>query len=60
MVTGQHHHVSPRYLYTYANQAAWLENHRTEPNGELAARAATAAMHSPVSRTWAGYWQRRA
>lgn len=60
MVSGQHHHVSPRYLYAYANQAAWLEDHRNEANGELAARAATCAMHSPVSRTWAGYWQRKA
>ena len=58
MVTGQRHHVSPRYLYTYANQAAWLEDHRSETNGELTAQAVTNAMHSPVSRTWKGYWQR--
>ena len=25
MMQGQHHHVSHRYLYQYANHAAWLE-----------------------------------
>ncbi|MFD0916887.1 IS1595 family transposase [Pseudahrensia aquimaris] len=59
MVEGQHHHVSPHYLYQYANQAAWLEDHRFESNGELAARAVGNAMKSAVSRNWKGYWQRR-
>jgi transposase-like protein len=31
MVGGQHHHVSYRYLYQYANHAAWLEDHRRRP-----------------------------
>ena len=38
MVRGQHHHVSPRYLYQYANHAAWLEDHRRLSNGALARR----------------------
>ena len=58
MVQGQHHHVSPQYLYQYANQAAWLEDHRFESNGELAMRAVGNAMKSTVSRNWKGYWQR--
>ena len=35
MVDGQHHHVSPQYLYQYANHAAWLEDHRRLDNGAL-------------------------
>ena len=58
MVTGQHHHVSPRYLHQYAHEAAWKEDHRRESNGELASRALDLAMAHPVSRNWAGYWHR--
>ena len=39
MVSGQHHHASPQHLHQYANQAAWLEDHRRETNGALASRA---------------------
>ncbi len=28
MVSGQHHFVSPRYLYQYATEAAWKEDYR--------------------------------
>ena len=28
MVSGQHRHVFSNYIYKYANQAAWLEDHR--------------------------------
>lgn len=58
MVQGQHHHVSARYLYQYANEAAWKEDHRREDNGALAQRVVGLAMAHPVSRVWAGYWQR--
>ena len=58
MVQGQHHFVSPQYLYQYANHAAWLEDNRMESNGELAARVVGNAMAAPISRTWKGYWQR--
>lgn len=60
MVQGQHHHVSPRYLYQYANHAAWLEDHRRRSNGTSANAVLLNALHSPVSRDWAGYWQRTA
>ena len=60
MVTGQHHHVSPQYLYQYANHAAWLEDNRRTDNGTLARIVVSNAMVSPVSRQWKGYWQRAA
>ncbi|WP_291842824.1 IS1595 family transposase [Maricaulis sp.] len=60
MVRGQHHFVSPKYLYQYANHAAWLEDHREEDNGALVGRTVSAAMSAPVSRAFKGYWQRGA
>ena len=58
MIRGQHHHVSARYLAQYANHAAWLEDHRGLPNGELAGRVGDLALAHPVSRNWKGYWQK--
>lgn len=60
MVVGQHHHVSPQYLYQYANHAAWLEDNRRTDNGTLAHIMVSNAMDAPVSRKWKGYWQRTA
>lgn len=60
MVGGQHHHVSHRYLYQYANHAAWLEDHRRRSNGGNAFALLGGALNHPVSRVWAGYWQRAA
>ena len=58
MVDGQHHHVSARYLYQYAAEAAWKENNRRLPNGDAFRRTARLALTSPVSRQWKGYWER--
>tara|TARA_A100001391_G_scaffold204831_1_gene202060 strand:+ start:1250 stop:2209 length:960 start_codon:yes stop_codon:yes gene_type:complete len=58
MVRGQHHHVSPKYLHQYATEAAFKEDHRRLANGAMAHRTLGLAMASPVSRDWAGYWQR--
>lgn len=58
MIGGQHHHVSPQYLYQYASHAAWIEDHRGLDNGALCHRALGLAMAHPVSRVWKGYWQR--
>lgn len=58
MVRGQHHFVSAKYLDRYADHAAWLEDHRRESNGALAHRVVRNAMVAPVSREFAGYWQR--
>lgn len=58
MVGGQHHHVSHKYLYQYANHAAWLEDHRRRSNGGSAFALLGGALNNAVSRVWAGYWQR--
>jgi len=58
MVAGQHHHVSPQYLHSYAGHAAWLEDHRRLDNGALAHRALGLALAHPKSENWCGYWQR--
>ncbi|NJM34701.1 MAG: IS1595 family transposase [Rhodomicrobium sp.] len=58
MVSGQHHHVSPQHLHQYANHAAWIEDNRRKDNGTLAYSTLHLALTSPVSRQWAGYWQR--
>lgn len=58
MVTGQHHGVSPKYLHQYSAHAAWLEDHRRRSNGQNAHAVVANAMAHPVSRVWAGYWQR--
>ena len=55
---GQHHKISGAYLYAYAGEMAWREDHRLMDDGKLFALTATAAAASPVSRTWKGYWQR--
>lgn len=60
MIRGQHHAVSGKYLGAYAGHAAWLEDHSLESNGALADRLIGAALGAPVSRNWAGYWQRPA
>ena len=60
MVGGQHHFVSHKYLYQYANHAAWIEDHRSEGSKALVQRVAANAMAAPVSRTFKGYWQRAA
>jgi len=60
MVRGQHHYVSPQYLYQYANHAAWIEDHRREDNGALTHRMVGLALNHKVSRNWKGYWQRAA
>lgn len=60
MVKGQHHWVSPKYLYQYAEHAAWLEDHRKTDIAGLASRIVDAALDAPKSRKFKGYWQRAA
>ena len=55
---GQHHHISGRYLGAYAVEMAWREDRRRQANGALHEAATCAALGHPVSRIWAGYWQR--
>ena len=56
---GSHHKVGGRLLGAYAAHAAWLEDHRGQGNGALAARLIGKALAAPVSRTWKGYWRQR-
>jgi len=58
MIRGQHHWVSPDYLYQYAEHAAWLEDHRDTTIGGLVNKLSTAAMLAPKSKKFKGYWQR--
>ena len=57
---GTHHHISGQYLHSYANEMAWREDYRREPNGTQYLMVAAAALGHPVSRQWKGYWQRSA
>ncbi len=57
---GTHHHIAGPYLYAYAGEMQWREDNRRVANGAQAGLVAGAAMASPVSRQWAGYWQRAA
>lgn len=56
---GQHHHISGKYLVSYAREMAWKEDNRRVANGDQHQAVITAALAHPVSRVWAGYWQRR-
>ena len=58
MVAGQHHWVSPKYLYQYAEHAAWLEDHRQTSIKGLAQKVVAAAMLAPKSDRFRGYWQK--
>jgi hypothetical protein len=57
---GQHHRISGRYLYQYANEMAWREDHRRQPNGTNWRLVTNAALAHAKSRMWCGYWQRAA
>jgi transposase-like protein len=57
---GTHHHIAGPYLNAYASEMAWREDHRRVANGNQAALVTRAAMASPQSRRFAGYWQRAA
>ncbi len=57
---GTHHHIAGPYLNAYAGEMAWREDNRRVANGSQAAMVTTAALAAPVSRAWAGYWQRAA
>jgi transposase-like protein len=55
---GVHFRISGPYLQQYANEIAWREDHRYEPNGLQWRRVLHAALNLPRSRVWCGYWQR--
>lgn len=55
---GTHHHIAGPYLGAYSAEMAWREDHRRISNGEQFLLVVGSALASPVSRQWAGYWQR--
>ena len=57
---GTHHHIAGKYLGAYAAEMAWREDTNRQANGTQFTMAIGAVAAAPVSRQWAGYWQRRA
>jgi transposase-like protein len=57
---GTHHHIAGPYLAAYAAEMDWREDNRRLANGDQYRAIVAAAAAHPVSRTWKGYWQRRA
>jgi transposase-like protein len=57
MQRGQHHHISNRYLDNYANEAAYREDTRLNPNGSIFNDLARKCLMTRSSRDWCGYWQ---
>lgn len=56
---GTHHHIAGKYLGAYAAEMAWREDTNRQANGTQFTMAIGAVAAAPVSRQWAGYWQRR-
>jgi transposase-like protein len=55
---GHHHHLAGPYLLRFAQEAAWREDHRRDPNGSQVDRIVTLAMQHKPSVDFCGYWQR--
>ncbi len=55
---GHHHHIAGPYLIRFAQESAWREDHRKEPNGFQVDRLVGLAMHNKPSVDFCGYWQR--
>jgi hypothetical protein len=55
---GHHHHVAGPYLIRFAQEAAWREDHRRDPNGSQVDRIIGLAMRNKPSVDFCGYWQR--
>jgi transposase-like protein len=56
---GHHHHVSGPYLIRFAQEAAWREDHRKDPNSSQVDRIIALAMQNKPSVDFCGYWQRQ-
>jgi ISXO2-like transposase domain len=55
---GHHHHLAGPYLLRFAQEAAWREDHRREPNGSQVDQVVALAMRNKPSIDFCGYWQR--
>lgn len=56
---GIHHHVSGKYLRSYAAEMAWREDNRRVSNGGQYLVITHASLNQPASKVWVGRWQRR-
>jgi ISXO2 transposase-like protein len=56
---GVHHRIS-QHLHQYANEMAWREDARRQPNGTQWRRMTSAALRHPMSEQWRGYGNRKA
>ena len=54
-----HVHVSGEYLDLYAGETAWRENNRRVSDAERYLKVLMLTLRHPVSRRFAGYFQRR-
>jgi transposase-like protein len=57
---GIHHRISGHRLQAYADECAWREDNRRVPNGMQWEWIISAALSSPKSLIWSGYWHRSA
>ena len=55
---GHHHHIAGPYLTRFAQEMAWREDHRRDPNGSQVDRIVALAMANKPSVDFCGYWQR--
>jgi hypothetical protein len=55
---GHHHHLAGPYLARFAQESAWREDHRRDPNGVQVDRVVALAMQNKPSVDFCGYWQR--
>jgi transposase-like protein len=55
---GHHHHLAGPYLARFAQESAWREDHRRDPNGIQVDRVVALAMRNRPSVDFCGYWQR--
>jgi transposase-like protein len=55
---GHHHHLAGPYLARFAQESAWREDHRRDPNGIQVDRVVALAMRNKPSVDFCGYWQR--
>src|SRR5260370_36291088 len=53
---GQHHRISGHLLHQYANEAAWREDNRRNPNGTNWNAVIGASFAGPKRQAWTGYW----
>jgi len=55
---GHHHHIAGPYLIRFAQECAWREDHRKDPNGSQVDRVVALVMKNKPSVDFCGYWQR--